>query len=197
MHAPLFVRGCLAAPERAAAARAKSGVARAWYGLRRLASGFARQRRAVAAVEFALVSLALFGFLLAVVNLGMLGFTLGALVRGVQSAARAAAVQTGYNYATTSNFTCPTQSAIVGYFNQYADPPLPPATGATSNPAVIATWTNNGTDTVTTEPPGVYLTLTGTYHWVPIGFAPFGTGIDLSITTVATVDGSSQVNSTC
>jgi len=167
------------------------------FRLNGIASGFGRQRRAVAAVEFALVGMALVMFLMIIVNVGMLGLTLGALVHGVQSAARAAAVQTADNYATNGSISCPTQSAIIGYFNQYADPPLPPATGATSNPGVTATWSDNGNDTVTTEPPGVYLTLTATDKWVPIGFAAFGTGINLSITTVATVTGSAQAASTC
>jgi Flp pilus assembly protein TadG len=156
-----------------------------------------RQRRGAAAVEFALVSLALFMFLLAILNLGMLGFTLGALVRGVQSAARAAAVQTASNYATNDAITCPANAVIVSDFNRYADPPLPPATSATSNPGVTAIWSNNGTDAITTEPPGVYLTLTASYRWTPIGLPAFGTGINLKITTVATVTGSSQVASTC
>jgi len=162
-----------------------------------LASGFARHCRAGTATEFALISFALVAFLLAIVNLGMLGFSAGALVRGVESAARAAAVQTAATYAATNAITCPSESAIVGYFNEYADPPLPAATGKTGNPAVTASWSDNGGDTVTTEPPGVYLTLTATYKWVPIGFAPFGTGINLSITTVATVTGTAQATSTC
>jgi Flp pilus assembly protein TadG len=165
--------------------------------LHRLAAALARQRRGGAAVEFALVGMALVAFLLAIVNLGMLGFSVGALVRGVQSAARAAAVQTAATYAATEAVTCPSESAIVGYFNEYADPPLPPASGTTGNPAVNASWSDNGGDAVTTEPPGVYLTLTATYKWVPIGFAPFGTGINLSITTVATVTGTAQAASTC
>jgi hypothetical protein len=163
----------------------------------RWAAAFARSRTSVAAVEFALIGMAQAFFMLAIVNLGMLGFTVGALVRGVQSAARAAAVQTANNYATTEAITCPSESAIVGYFNQYADPPLPAATGKTGNPSVTATWTNNGGDAVTTEPQGVYLTLTAAYRWVPIGFAAFGTGINLSITTVATVTGTAQASSTC
>ena len=161
------------------------------------AAAFVRHCWAGAAVEFALVGMALAMFMLAIVNLGMLGFTVGALVHGVQSAARAAAVQTANTYATTEAITCPSKSAIIGYFNEYADPPLPAATGTTSNPAGISTWSDNGGDAVTSEPPGVYLTLTATYLWVPIGFAAFGTGINLSITTVATVTGSAQAASTC
>jgi len=167
------------------------------FRLNGMAWCFGRHRRAIAAVEFALVGMALVMFLLVIINVGMLGLTLGALVHGVQSAARAAAVQTAQNYAANGTISCPTQSAIVGYFNQYADPPLPPATGATSNPGVTATWSDNGNDTVTTEPPGVYLTLTATDKWVPIGFAAFGMGINLSITTVATVTGSAQATATC
>ncbi len=160
-------------------------------------AGFGRHRRAGAAVEFALVGMALILFLMAVVNLGMLGFTIGALVHGVESAARAAAVQTANNYATSEAITCPSESAIVGYFNKYANPPIPAATGTTGNPSVIATWSDNGGDTVATEPPGVYLTLTAKYKWVPIGLSAFGAGINLSMTTVATVTGTAQAASTC
>jgi Flp pilus assembly protein TadG len=167
------------------------------FSPQKIASRFGRQRRAVAAVEFALIGMALVMFLLIIVNVGMLGLTLGALVHGVQSAARAAAVQAANNYADNGSLTCPTQSAIIGYFNEYADPPLAPATSATSNPGITATWSDNGNDTVTTEPPGVYLTLKATDKWVPIGFAAFGTGINLSISTVATVTGSAQAAATC
>jgi len=171
--------------------------ARVLHRLKWLASRFGRQHRAIATVEFALVGLALTLFLMVIINVGMLGLTLGGLVHGVQSAARAAAVQAANNYATNGSISCPTQAAIVSLFNQYADPPLAPATGTTSNPSVTATWTNNGNDTVTTEPPGLYLTLTGTVRWVPIGLAAFSNGINLTITTVATVPGSAQSTSTC
>jgi len=153
--------------------------------------------RATASVEFALVGLAITAFILIVVNVSLFGLSLGALVRGVQSAARNAAVHTAAAYATTDSITCPSEAAIVGYFNAAADPPLPAATGTTGNPTVTATWTDNGPDTVTTDPPGLYLTLMGTYRFVPIGFAPFGAGITLRITTVATVTGSSQLTSSC
>jgi Flp pilus assembly protein TadG len=155
------------------------------------------QRRATAAVEFAMVGSALFFFLLAIVNLGILGLTLGALVHGVQSAARAAAVQTANTYATTGTITCPSNAAIIGDFNNAADPPLPAASGSTGNPAVTTAWTDNGNATVTTKPPGVYLTMTATYRWVPVGFAAFGAGITLNITTVATVTGTSQAAAAC
>ncbi len=148
-------------------------------------------------MEFALAGLAITAFILIIVNVSLLGLSLGALVRGVQSAARNAAVHTAATYATTNSITCPTQAAIIGYFNAAADPPLPPATGTTGNPTVTAAWTNNGADTITTDPPGLYLTLTGTYRFVPIGFAPFGAGITLSITSVATVTGSAQLASSC
>ncbi len=153
--------------------------------------------RATASVEFALVGLAITAFILIIVNVSLFGLSLGALVRGVQAAARNAAVHTAAAYATTNAITCPTQAAIVGYFNAAANPPLPPATGTNGNPTVTATWTDNGADTIATDPPGLYLTLTGSYRFVPIGFAPFGAGITLRITTVATVTGSSQLASSC
>jgi Flp pilus assembly protein TadG len=173
----------------------RQNLARPWRVLLRLG----RARRASTAVEFALTGLALFLFLLAIVNLGMLGFSLGALVRGVQSAARTAAVNAAANYATTGAITCPSNAAVVGYFNSYADPPLPAATtSATGNPTITAAWTDNTSGAVTSEPQGVYLTLTGTYKWLPIGFSNFGSsGIKLSITTVAEVMGSATETATC
>jgi Flp pilus assembly protein TadG len=154
--------------------------------------------RGAAAVEFALIGLAMVAFIMAIVDLGMLGFSLGALTHGVQSAARTAVVNAANAYATNGAISCPTTSTIIGYFNSYANPPLPAATGSTGNPAVTATWTNNSSDTVTTEPQGVYLTLTATYTWQPLGFAAFGnTGIRLSITSVALVPGSSAEAASC
>jgi Flp pilus assembly protein TadG len=173
--------------------RAEQSVRARRGGLRRLG----RSTRAAAAVEFALTGLALLGFILAILNLGMFGFSLGALVRGVQSAARAAAVEASASYASNGTLTCPAPSTVVSLFNTYADPPLPVATGTTGNPAVTSAWTDNSTGAVTTEPQGVYLTLTAKYKFVPIGFSAFGTGVTLSITTVATVLGSSAETATC
>jgi Flp pilus assembly protein TadG len=149
-------------------------------------------RDAGAAVEFALVSFAYIGFLLAILNLGMLGFSLAALTHGVQQAARTAATYAANQEVTNSTYACPSASTIAEYFNTYADPPLSPAgTTSASNPYITATWINNATGSVTTEPPGLYLTLVGTYKWKPLGLAAFGSGINLNIATVATVMGTS------
>jgi Flp pilus assembly protein TadG len=159
---------------------------------------FARTRRAAAAVEFAICGMALFLFIFGIVNLGMLGLSLGGLVRGVQSAARAAAVYTSNKYATTGAFSCPSTSMIVTYFNNAATGALPAAGSAKgSNPLVAVTWTNNGTSSVTGAAPGLYLTLTGTYRWAPIGFLGVFPTIPLSITTVTEVMGSQNQASTC
>jgi len=149
---------------------------------------FSKTKRGNVAVEFALSGLALFAFLMAILNLGLLGFSIGALVHGVQAAARKAGLDASASYATSTNntMTCDSSSIIQGYFDSYADPPLP-ASG--TNPVVTANWTNN-TGSTTGNPPGVFLTLSATYKWVPFGFALFGKGFTIGITTVAVVDGS-------
>jgi Flp pilus assembly protein TadG len=158
--------------------------------------------RAGAAVEFALSGLALFAFLLAILNLGLLGFSLAALARGVQAAARTAAVTAAASYttSTTNTITCPSITAIAGYFNTYADPPLPPAgTTSGSNPSISgpakgSLWTNSAGSSSSL---GLYVTLTGTYKWVPLGLAAFGKGITLRITSVATVTGTEAIKTSC
>lgn len=151
-----------------------------------------RARGGGAAIEFAISGLALFIFMLVIVNLGLLGFSLAAVARGVQSAARNAAVQAGASYVQNNSFTCPTSAQIAVYFNNAVSPPLPAAgtNAVSSNPLVTALWTNNAAGTGANEPPGVYLTLTATYNWRPVGLN-FGSPIALKIATVATVLGSS------
>lgn len=150
---------------------------------------FGRCRRGGAAVEFALVGLALMLFLGALVELGELGFSIAAQARGVQAAARAAAMDASNGVATSANGT-PTEDSIAtirGYFNQYADPPLAPPNG-TSGPQVSAEWCTN---TGGSAPPALYLILTVSNTWVPPGFNMFSSGFTISLTTVATVMGTS------
>jgi Flp pilus assembly protein TadG len=149
-------------------------------------------------VEFAICGFALFVFIFGIVNLGLLGMSLSALARGVQSAARAAAVYTSAQYANEGVFTCPSDGTIVSDFNNAASPALP-AAGDTngSNPRLTITWTNNGTSSNAGDPPGLYLTLTGTYRWSPIGFNGVFPSIPLSITTVTTVMGSQNQATAC
>jgi Flp pilus assembly protein TadG len=152
-------------------------------------------RKAGAAVEFAIVGVAFFAFIMAILNLGLVGFSLGAVARGTQAAGRAAAVKAAANYASTGTFTCPAPAAIAGYFNNAVSPPLPVSgtSSTASNPYINAVWTNNNA-AAAGEPPGVYLTLITTYNWHPVGFN-FGSGITLKIATVATAPGSSAVSS--
>jgi len=171
-----------------------------FHQARRLAAN----RSAGTATEFAICGLAYFAFMLGIVNLGVAGVSLGALARGVQTAGRSAAVQAAANYAASSTgvFTCPAPSQVATYFNNAVNPPLPSAgtSATTSNPYISAVWTNNdsilaGAPSSVLEPPGVYVTLTASYKWKPIGFNVFGNGLTLKITTVATVPGSSAVAS--
>lgn len=151
-------------------------------------------RRAAAAVEFAISGLAIFAFIMAIINLGLLGFTVAAMAHGVQAAARSAAVYASNQYLTTGTLSCPASSTVTGYFDKYADPPLPKS-GTTANggaPVITIAWTNS-----TGASPGLYLTLTAKYKWVPIGFATLGSGFTISLTSAATVLGSSAVTTSC
>ncbi len=166
-------------------------------------------QRAAMAVEFAIVSLVFFAFIMLIVNLGLLGFTANALSHGVQAAARKAAVAATDNYANSSpqTYTCPTSTTVASYFDSFADPPLgPSSTSAGANPNIQATWSYNGSNLPTgvslPSGLGVVLLVTATEKWFPIGFARFGSGITLKISTVATVTGtaaasSSAISSSC
>jgi hypothetical protein len=155
-----------------------------------LACQLAATRRAGAATEFALCGLGLFAFIMAVVNMGLLGLSLGALQRGVQASARQAAVNAAASYAASSSatFTCPSTATINNYFNGFANPPLPPV-GSSNGPTLAISWVNNSSDSTATEPPGVYITLTATYNWVPLGFGELGPSISLKLSTLAEVTG--------
>jgi hypothetical protein len=149
-------------------------------------------QRAGAAIEFALSGLALLIFLMAIINLGDLGLTLGALEHGIQASARETAIQTTANLATNGTVTCPTDDNIRTYFNNFAAPPLPAATGSPTDgsPIVTAAWVDNVLGTTAGVPPTLYLNLNVAYTWYPIGLpAIFKTGIKLGMTAVATVIG--------
>jgi hypothetical protein len=152
----------------------------------------------VAAVEFALSGVLLMLFIFGIVNLGMLGFSIAALNHGVQQAARSAAVKAAANFVSTGTYTCPSTTDIEGYFDTYADPPFPSSKPITtpnyiaSPVSLTAAWTNNGTGTTGLQ--DLYITLTVTYKWRPIGIPVFPNGIPLQATTVATVLGTNGVN---
>ncbi len=165
--------------------------------------GLAAQRRAGAASEFALCGLGLFAFILAVVNMGLLGLSLGALERGVQASARQAAVTAANSYASASTYTCPTAATVQGYFNGFANPPLPPSVAGPPNtgPILVITWVNNSSYSNASQPPGVFITLTATYNWIPLGFSNFGPSIPLKLSTLADVTGTTAsgvaISSSC
>ena len=164
---------------------------------RAICSRLWHNRRGAAAVEFALSAIALLAFLMAIINLGLLGFSLSALARGVQAAARASVVYTSAQFATTKSFITPSCAATTGFFNSAVGGPLPAAgTSSGSNPLLTVNWTNNYNSTIANYPPGVILTLTGSYNWTPFGFEGFFKGIPLRITTVATVMGTPGTSST-
>ncbi len=164
---------------------------------------FRTTRRAVAAVEFALTGMAFIAFLIGLLNLGLLGLTMSTMQHCVQAAARTAAVKASNNYVaslttSTVKYTCPTASAVAGYFNNFATAPLPAgSTSASANPYIQAKWYNNSSgSSYTGMPPGVLLVLTASYRWAPLGFASFTNGITLRLTTLATVLGTNGTSIT-
>jgi Flp pilus assembly protein TadG len=161
-------------------------------------TGFMRSTEAGAAVEFALVGLAFFGFLLGIINAGLLGLGVSTITRSVQSTARWASVQASASYAQSgSTITEPCFDRTMAAFNSFITAPIPPM-----NTASAANGSANGTETTgpTTvlvnwtsgSSAGAYLTVTATYTWQPLGFAAFGVGFPVSITTATPVIGSSS-----
>ena len=159
---------------------------------------FMTARRAVAAVEFALTGLAVIVFLLVIVNLGLLGLDIATLSRSVQATGRWAAVSATASYATNNGtITEPCLGSVVTIFTHYSAPPLP-ALAAPANATASGTQTTGNISLQTNwtgtagAAPGIYLTLTATYNWQPIGFAKFGSlSLPIRIVTAATVMGSS------
>jgi Flp pilus assembly protein TadG len=161
--------------------------------LLRLLRRLAAERRGGPAVEFAISGTVLFGFMLGIIDLGLLGMDLGALTRAVQATGRWAAVQASASYGSGTTITEPCASSTATAFNGFATPALPalPTTATTSptgtinnsNVTLTTTWTN----TAAGQAPGVYVTVTGKYKFVPGNFNAFGTGFSISITTAATV----------
>ncbi len=156
---------------------------------RRLFARLGKARRGSMSVEFAIVGFALIAFIFVLLNLGLLGYSVAALSRGVQYAARTAVVAAAANYASGNTYICPTPTAVAGYFDKVADPPL--ASSSTSSgtyPYVQANWYTNGTNL----PPGVVLVLSVTAKWYPIGLATLASGFTFKIATVATVLGTAS-----
>ena len=160
---------------------------------------FTSSQRAAAAVEFALVGLAFFTFIMILLNLGMLGLTVGSLERGVQAAARTAAVTAAGNYFSSSpqQYTCPNASTVAGYFNNTLGGVLPTAgTSSSANPSLTVNWYNNSAGTTYSgKPPGVLVVVTATETWSPLGFAMLIPALKLKMTTMATVDGTAGSSS--
>ncbi len=166
-----------------------------------------RDRRASAAVEFAICGLALIAFIMVIINLGLLGFSVGTMQRGIQASARNAAVQAANNYvsslaAGTAKYTCPSASTVAGYFNNLTGNVLPAAsTSSSANPYLLVNWYNNSASTYIGKPPGVLVVLTITYKWTPFDFSPIGNVLTLRLTTISvvngTVGGSVAIDSSC
>ncbi|MBB5373689.1 TadE/TadG family type IV pilus assembly protein [Acidocella aromatica] len=154
----------------------------------RLARPFAACRYAGAAVEFALIGLAFFGYLMAIINLGMLGLTLSVMQRSLELTARTTAVSVAANGSTA---TCPTVATVQNYFNRFSAPIIP--ANAVTLTFYSYSTTGNVTQLGSTASPwvksgsglnGSYIAVNASYNWKPIGFSKFG-GVTLTLTTVA------------
>jgi hypothetical protein len=127
--------------------------------------------------------------------------------RGIQTAARKAAVQAANNYVaslstSTVKYTCPSAATVAGYFNSITGNVVPAAgTSSSSNPYLLVNWYNNSASTYASKPPGVLAVLTITYNWKPVGWAMLPASLKLSLTTIATVTGtttgSPTIDSSC
>jgi len=150
---------------------------------------FARARQAAEAVEFAISSLALFVFFLAIINIGDLGLVLGTLQRAVEGSTREAAVVAAVDIAAKT--ACPSSNAVQQYFNNFASPGLPIGgvvlSSANGPLSLNGPWSNDAILGVS------YLVLTSRYNWTPIGFAMLSPTITLSLTSMSFVAGTTSV----
>ncbi|MGE4480919.1 TadE/TadG family type IV pilus assembly protein [Acidocella sp.] len=171
-------------------------------------TGLLSAKRAAAAVEFALVGLACIAFLMALINLGLFGYDVSSLARAVQQTGRWAATEAAASYAASGGaITTPCLNGDIATFNGLAKPALPglsssslttaSGTQTTGNMTLTASWSGTAGSA-----PGLYLLLTGTYKWQPLGFSAFGAiSIPMRISSAATVVGSTSsdasVSSSC
>lgn len=164
---------------------------------------FIEHRRGVAAVEFAIASLAIFAFIMVLLNLGLLGLEVSLQARATQATARAATVAVSKYYTVNGSYDCAVStttsySSISTMFDSFSNPALPTSgTFGGSNPLITATWYNTPSSATSPAlPTGIALMLTSQYTWRPIGFAKLGNGITLKISTVAMVMSSSGTSAT-
>lgn len=169
--------------------------------LSRVFRSLVQERHAAAAAEFAICGLVMMAFIMAIINLGLLGFSVGTMQRGIQVAARNAAVTSANNYVNTlangtNTYTCPSASTIAATFNSLTGNVLPPAsTSSSSKLYLIAKWYNNSTGTAyTSMPPGVVVVVSVTYKWSPLDFVAFGNLLTLRLTTVSVVNGTDNTS---
>jgi Flp pilus assembly protein TadG len=160
---------------------------------RKTRNSFGADRRAVAAIEFAISGSALFLFLLGIMNLGELGFTIVALQRGVQQAARYASISTSVAIAngTAANYACTSQADAQAQFTSAAIPPF----SATTIPAVSVSWGGSLATCSNSAGTGIgTVTVSAHYQWYPIGMmGVLGNGISLAPTeTLAVMNAGSQ-----
>ncbi len=154
----------------------------------RAARRFLTDQRGVAAVEFAISGLVLFGMMFGIVNLGDLAWTYDTLHEGAVAAARYASVTTSNNLgaisaSNVSSGVCASIQSIQGQFNARITPPI--ATSAA--PSVAVTWGGSLTfcdagigNVAIATLPGGWVQVAATYIWHPIAMPDFfGNGVTI------------------
>ncbi|MCF3946385.1 pilus assembly protein [Acidiphilium sp. AL] len=144
-------------------------------------------RRGVAAVEFAIGGLVLFGLMFGIVNLGDLAWTYDSLHEGAVAAARYASVTTSNNLGTISassisSGVCAETSKIQSRFAARITPPI----AASSAPPLAVIWggsltlCNAGTGNVAIATlPGGWVDVSATYVWQPLAMSGVFGGVTI------------------
>lgn len=153
-----------------------------------------RDRRGVAALEFAIAAPALFLFLFIIINFGLLAWTYDALHEGVVAAARYASVTTSDSLLNAknalSNGVCASQNEVQNQFNAAVAPPL--VNG--SIPQVQISWggslllcgVTNGAPNFSNLPGG-WVQVSVHYVWSPVAMPNWLSGVNLTLSDVEPV----------
>lgn len=172
-------------------------------------AGLRRDRRAVAAIEFAIGAMVLISLMFGIINLGLLSLAKNGLQSGVVAAARNASIAATANAAGQTNgqivAVCENDTPVQSFFDAGSPPfhapsPTPVASGSGNNFSVTSdgvtltmAWFQANTATypnaitlpsdcnaqATTQPQS-YVTVTATYRWLPVALPYlFRSGINL------------------
>ncbi|WP_298285102.1 TadE/TadG family type IV pilus assembly protein [Acidocella sp.] len=162
---------------------------------------FRKQRRASAAIEFALVGLAFMAFVMAFINIGFLAFSLDSVTNALKATVRWASIQATNGLVTSSpSLTEPCLTRTISTFNGFDTGVPAVSTGTAPSGAsgtisgsplsLTVTWSGSGSSTS--------VLARATYNWQPLGFAEFS-GLTFTMSAIAPIVGSASqtVAATC